>query len=244
VNARELESVGQLLERRRIRMHGCAATAVASALAGVAIAPFTFRYALALLLGAAVAAALANANRLIRHDAIARLALDPSAYDLAEVRRHGSRLIRPAERQRLAEWLHEIVREAHIPGNWYLADRVSLHATQLESLAREIVAPRVNVGPVAMALCRRLLSHAVESPLYNPEVPAEELIATIQRIRRGITVRVGHPTVPPAAGECRQSALGEGAEGRALPRKGEGARPVLDAQARPERVVYADPDRR
>jgi hypothetical protein len=187
VNAREVETVGRRLERSRIRTRDAAVAAPACALLGASIAPFTLVGSLALLIGAGFAALLALANLLARRDAVARLALDPSAYTLAEVRRYGDRLTLPTERQRLAAWLQEVVREAPIPGNWYLADRVARYAAQLESLANDLAAPRGNVLPASAAACLRLLTHATESPLYNPDVPAEELPAMIQRIRHGIS---------------------------------------------------------
>jgi hypothetical protein len=60
-------------------------------------------------------------------------------------------------------------------------------SAQLELLATELASSWARVLPASAAACRHLLTEAVESPLYNPDIPAEELPATIQRIRRGIT---------------------------------------------------------
>ncbi len=139
-----------------------------------------------MLVGGAVAALLSLTNLLSRRNTIAQLALDPNAYTLAEVRRYGDPLIRPRERQRLAAWLREVVREAPMPGSWYLASRVARHEDQLEALAAEIAMPSARVRPSSAAACRRFLTHAAESPLYNYDVPAEELPAIIERIRSGI----------------------------------------------------------
>ena len=87
MNAREVETVGHRLERRRIRTREATVAAAACALLGASIAPFTVAGSLALLIGAGFAALLALANLLARRDAVERLALDPSAYILADVRR-------------------------------------------------------------------------------------------------------------------------------------------------------------
>jgi hypothetical protein len=187
VNARELERVSALLERKRSRAREAAAAAGACAILAGASAPFILALTVALLVGTAAATLLALGTVVGRRDAIARLALDPSAYALDDVRRYGAGLVRPVQRERLAAWLREIVRESPIPGNIYLTDRVSRYAGQLESLASELSGSWVRVLPASVAACRHLLTHAVESPLYNPAVPAEELPATIERIRRGIT---------------------------------------------------------
>jgi hypothetical protein len=187
MNARELETVGALLERRRSRAREEGLIAVLCVALAAASAPIVLGVTVALLAGAAGAAFLSAVNHLSRKDTIARLALDPSAYAIEEVRRYGERLVHPAQRERLASWLREIVREAPIAGNWYLSDRVLLHRGQLESLAAELAASWAHVRPASAVACHHLLTHAVESPLYNEAVPAEELPALIERIRRGIS---------------------------------------------------------
>jgi len=44
----------------------------------------------------------------------------------------------------------------------------------------------VSVRRDSAAVCLHLLTHAAESPLYNPALPAEDLASTLERIRRGI----------------------------------------------------------
>jgi hypothetical protein len=187
MNARELDSASESLELKRVRMRDGAVVAVACGTLAVATGPFSLDVALALLAGGFVAVAVAVANLLGRRDAIGQLALDPSAYELPEIRRYGTRLTLPSERAKLAAWLREVVREAPEPGNSYLADRVSRYSGQLESLARQLTASWVLVMPASAVACHRLLTHAAESPLYNPDLPADELPAAIDRICRGIT---------------------------------------------------------
>jgi hypothetical protein len=186
MNARELEHASDYLDRKRARVHEGTLLALVCALLAAVIAAFAPDVALALLAGSAVAAAFAIANKLGRRDTIARLALEPSAYVLPDIRHYGVRLTLPAERARLAAWLDEVVREASIPGNWYLADRVACYEGQIKSLAHQLAAPGVPIPPATAVACHRLLTHASESPLYNPNVPADELPAWIDRIKRGI----------------------------------------------------------
>jgi hypothetical protein len=186
MTARELEHVVAVLARKQARAREGGLVAAACAVLAAITLPLVFSAGAALLAGMTGAAALAIVNFVSRRDLIARLALDPNAYSLAEVHDYGHRLVLPAEREKLAAWLREVVRDAAVPGNWYIEDRVSRYALQLESLATELTKTRIRMRPASAAACHRLLTHAVESPLYNPSVPAEELPAAIERIRRGI----------------------------------------------------------
>lgn len=187
MTARGLDDAGALLEVRRIRARDGFATAVTCGLAAAAALPFSRTLAISLLIGAAVAVLPALMNMLERRDAIARLALDPDAYSLPEVRGYAARLVLPAEREMLAAWLRELVEDAPHPASLYLSDRVSRYARQLELLAGDLTASCVDVRPDSAAACLHLLTHAAESPLYNPALPPEQLGSTLERILRGIT---------------------------------------------------------
>jgi hypothetical protein len=54
-------------------------------------------------------------------------------------------------------------------------------------LAHELAAPAARVEPATAVACRRLVTRPVESPLYNPNLPEEDLRALLLRIRAGIT---------------------------------------------------------
>ena len=187
VTARELECAGRSLERKQRRAReATGAAAVCAVLTTVAV-PFSLTAGLACLAGTVAASLMALANVISRRDLIRRLALNPHAHAIGAVRDYGLRLVSPAQREKLAAWLYEVVYEATVPGNWYLADRVSLHAAQLELLASEFASSWLRIRPASAAACLHLLTHGPESPLYNPDIPAEELLATIERIRIGIT---------------------------------------------------------
>jgi hypothetical protein len=188
MTARELDDASRDLRQMRGRTREGAALAVLSALAAVAVAPLSVIVAIACGAGAAAGGLTAIISALTRRDRIARLALEPAAYELEEVARYARRLTAYPERERLASWLGEILTEARIPGSWYLQGRVARHAEELATLAGELADPRARVRPSSAATCRLLLTQGVDSPLYNPAVPADELPALIRRVRLGISV--------------------------------------------------------
>ncbi|MDQ4018334.1 MAG: hypothetical protein M3188_00685 [Actinomycetota bacterium] len=182
--ARDLEHAADYLAARRRRAREAAVLAIA-ALAGAASAvAFSGALAVALAAGAVVEVLIGAATWLARRELIARLALDPGAYVLREVAMYGASVTR--RRERLASWIAEIVTEPPRANTLYLGERVSRYADELLALARDLGAPRVTVRPASVVACQRLLTHAVDSPLYNPRLPPDELPRTLARIRTGI----------------------------------------------------------
>jgi hypothetical protein len=187
VDARALEHAAADLRRRRRRAGEAAllaaATGVGAALASLLAEPL----ALPLLVGAVLEALLAVRALHSNRERVARLALDPAAYVLPEVQRYGHRLSALGQRARLSAWILEILAEAHLPGNLFLGERVLRFARELEELARDLVRPDACVQPASAVACTRLLTHTVESPLYNPRLPADDLRVAVRRIRSGIS---------------------------------------------------------
>jgi hypothetical protein len=142
---------------------------------------------LAFGLGMAGALSMAGAGALTRREEIARLALEPQAYEVPEVSSYGRRLTAPSERQRLVAWIVEIIEEEAIPGSWYLTDRVVRYADELSALSHDLADPRAQIRPASAAAAHRLLTQAVESPLYNPSLPDDALPTIIAKIRLGIS---------------------------------------------------------
>lgn len=119
-------------------------------------------------------------------DLLQRLALEPAAYDIPAVRRYSEQVLEQPVRDRLASSINSLIADSSLPGAFCLADRITLFEDQLRLLARALATPEVPVQATSLVACVRLLTHGVESPLFNPGVPVEQLRATLLRIRFGI----------------------------------------------------------
>ncbi len=183
--AREVQRAAALLAAQRRRAFE--AVGLAGGVGVLAVLASLFLPALlpALVAGAAAEALIALVAFSRRRGRIARLALDPVAYEIPEVERFGSRLTRPSERKKLARSIRSFLDEPHSVGAVYLPDRVAAYADELDALSRDLLSP-ADVEPASMVACLRLLTEGAESPLYNPKLPAPELGAALRRIRSGI----------------------------------------------------------
>ena len=169
---------------RRRSLEALALAVAAGMLAAVLVA-LSARFAVALGVGALLQATLAFAYVLARRALIGRLATEPAAYGIEDVRRYGLSVANQTERDRLAQWIRTILTETAHPGTLYLADRVATYASELDVLARELLSRATFLDPPSAVACRRLLTHAIESPLYNPEIPPDDVVVVIRRIRGG-----------------------------------------------------------
>jgi hypothetical protein len=187
MNAREVESAAADVERLRTAVwRSLVAGGVVAAIAAGA-APFSRWFAVALAAGAVVQLVAAGVRWLCRRERIERLALEPAAYTIPEVARFGARASALRERRHLARCLHALAHERGHPLELHLVARATRYAQQLESLARELASPTARVEPAIAVACRRLITRPVESPLYNPNLPEEDLRAVLSRIRAGIS---------------------------------------------------------
>lgn len=188
MSSREVEAIGSDLTRSRRRIREALAFAAICLLVTAATAPINLGVAGAFGAGTLTGVLVATLSALSRQDRIAQLALDPAAHELPEVSRYANRLATHLERERLADWIVEILREgASIPGNWYLTTRVLRYADELAALGHDLSDPSAEIRPASAAAVHLLLTQAVDSPLYNPAVPADQLPAIIAKIRLGIT---------------------------------------------------------
>jgi hypothetical protein len=186
MHARELEAAAETLERKRRQVVHAFVAAVTVAAVAIAIGPSFTRIGLVLGIGAAFEVLLACAFWFDRRELIERLALDPAAYVIPAVASFGSRVAALRERERLAAWIRSVACEPERPGSFHLPDRARAFAREFETVAQELARPTATVqAPVAVA-CRRLLTRPVQSPLYNPNLPEEDLAALLRRIRAGI----------------------------------------------------------
>jgi len=98
----------------------------------------------------------------------------------------------PAERRRVATSLRTAVSAGQSGLAGYRAPmvvargRVTLFAPRLLALAEAFGDQRVSVSPPAVALCRRLLTDGVGSPLYNPNLSEGELDRVLKVVEAGI----------------------------------------------------------
>jgi hypothetical protein len=186
VIARALDdAAARIRHTRRRSSESLVLAAFAAAWAGLAAVTNT-RLAVALGVGVAFELAAAVWFALTRRGLIAGLAVEPDAYVLPEVRAYGAQIAGPRPRRDLAVGIRKMVREAVRPDSLYLGERVQRYARDLEALAHDLTAPGVRVHPASVAACRRFLSEAAESPLYNPRLPEDDIPRILRRIRAGI----------------------------------------------------------
>ncbi len=121
-----------------------------------------------------------------QRDLLQRLALDPATDQIPVVQQYRERLVRQPSRNRLAASINSLLADARLPHAFCLTDRVVLVEEQLRSVARDLATPDVPVQARSLVACVRLISHGVESPLFNPGLSVEQLHASLLRIRHGI----------------------------------------------------------
>jgi len=187
VNAREVEIAAAGVER--LRSGARWSVIVAGTLAAIAAGTGTFSrwFAVTLGAGAAIELLLAGVRWLRCRERVQRLALEPAAYTIPEVARFGARASALPERRRLAQCLDAMVHERDHPLELHLVIRASSCAQHLDALARELASPSACIEPATVVACRRLITRPVESPLYNPNLPEDDLRALLMRIRGGIS---------------------------------------------------------
>lgn len=177
-----------------LRRRACGALTLA--LAGIvgAVAAWLIRgraTAPVVALGAGVATALtvallAGADR---RRLLLALVAQGDAAGLAEVSGFAARLCTQSERTRLARAL---IAAADAGKTGALAPmlvdpaRADAFGPRLRGVAEAIAAPGPRASAAAIALCRRLLSEAAISPLYNPRLPVGELARVLEFVERDI----------------------------------------------------------
>jgi len=155
-----------------------AGIAGALSLVAVRVAP---ALAIPLLLGCLTAAAFALRSFWRRWDLVERLALDPDAYALSEVRQRGEKAASTESRHLLAA-----------SARWRAADarhlahgRVAAAVDELEALARELDDESLALRPDCAVACEYLLTEGETSPLFAGSRPGGDLRTQLRRIRAG-----------------------------------------------------------
>lgn len=186
MTARQVDRAAERLDGIRQRRRGrLVALGVAAAAALVALTQST-ALAISFGLGVLVMALLAFSDTCRRRELLQRLALNPNAYVVPEVKRYGDYLVGPRGRRRLAASLDRVLSHAGTPMSYCIGERVNKFRDEIEALAASLRAPKSDVEPTSVALCWRLLTRAAESPLYNGNIPADDLGFQVQRIQAGI----------------------------------------------------------
>ena len=106
--------------------------------------------------------------------------------------RKRTRLVGARSRRRHAQWLRGIVKSANDPDAIRRHNEVLLHyraaAVRTDLLELAAMLERAHEpDPACMAALHELLADGRDSALYNPNIPVDELHATIERVRAGLT---------------------------------------------------------
>lgn len=150
---------------------------------GLAVAATQVRPALAvpLFLGGLAVGALGMRAVWLRWELVERLAVEPEAQVIAEVRAYASREAKMERRHTSAALIRSRLRQ---PSLGFEA-RVSAAAEDLEALACELDDDELELDPACAVACVRLLSDLAGSPLLNLTLPAEDLRSRVRQIRSG-----------------------------------------------------------
>jgi hypothetical protein len=154
--------------------------ALAVAAGGLAIAASKIHpaFALPLFVGALFVAVRAMAAGWRRWELLDRLLLERDAYVVKEVRERAQHEAGMDNRRRLSRAIRSRLELADNP-------RIVADSDQFAALAEELADPLLELDPACAAVCSRLLTDDVWSPLNNPALPAEDVRVRIVQIRAG-----------------------------------------------------------
>jgi hypothetical protein len=186
MDVRALELAANRLDRRRQFLLHASVLAVATLAVTAAVSIWVHAVILPLAIltvGEALAVMWAHYSG---REMLQKLALEPAAQEIPAVRRYCQHLLQQPVRDRLAASIDSLIADANLPRTICLIERVALVEDQLRLLARDLATPDVPVQVRSLVVCVRLLTNGVESPLFNPGVPVEDLRATLLRVRFGI----------------------------------------------------------
>ena len=144
---------------------------------------------LPLFLGGLVVGALGMRALWRRWDLVDRLSGEPDAHAIAEVMEYASREATLERRRDYAVSIRRRIREGSVYDT-----RIERVADELDGLACELEDGGLTLEPACAVACRRLVSDPAESALFDRAASAEELLASIRRIRFGFRPASGHPT--------------------------------------------------
>jgi hypothetical protein len=175
---------------------GALATAITMAgLLPVAIA-WHDRYLTAIAASIVIAAVFATGVTVARRRRLVAMALSPDLVALADLAGERRRLQSARTRRALAAGLRRTADPNQPPSRFdpcpLLIDRVQSVRAELLALANALEQTHVP-DPASVALVRELLTNGT-SPLYNPNLPDDDLHTTLAHARAGITNPTQHMT--------------------------------------------------
>ncbi len=170
---------------------GSAATAIVmSVLLPIAVA-WHASYLIALSASIIAAVTIALACHLARERRLSTLAMFPDLARLPDLTAKRARLVSPGYRRALAAGLRRTAASTQPPRRFdccpVLPDRVTPLRAELLDLADRLEQAQ-HPDPACVALIRELLVNG-NSPLYNPNLPADDLHSALNRARAGITAQ-------------------------------------------------------
>jgi hypothetical protein len=115
-----------------------------------------------------------------RWDLVDRLSGDREAYSIAEIREYASEQATGERRRGYAALIRRSIRHRSV-----CDPRIVLVTDELEGLAAELEDVALTFDPASAVACRRLLTEPLESALLDSDASAEDLRASIRRIRLG-----------------------------------------------------------
>jgi hypothetical protein len=118
-----------------------------------------------------------------RWDLLDRLAGEPDAYVIPEVRARAEATATMANRRSLAITIRWRIEGTADP-------RVEAAASDLQALAEELEDEQLELDPACAVACSRLLTDATTSPLLNLALPIDEVRSRVLQIRRGFHPRI------------------------------------------------------
>lgn len=183
-------AAARLYRTREFFLHALVLAALTAA-ATVAAAALAHPAAFPLGVLAAAEGLVVMSAHYARRDLLQKLALDPYTANIPAVDQYRERILAQPARDRLAASITSLVANAELPGAFSLPDRIALVEDQLRMLARALATPEVPIQARSLVALLRLVTHGVESPLFNPGVPVEQLQATLLRIRFDIGKKTG-----------------------------------------------------
>lgn len=154
---------------------GLAGAALAASLAATEVSPALVA---PLFIGGLVVGALGARAMWHRWDLLERLSGERDAHVIAEVLAFASREATLDRRRSFAALIRSRLRETWDP-------RVLAVAPELEALAVELEDADLTLDPASAVACMRLLSDVSRSPLFNRELPTEDLRSRVLHIRSG-----------------------------------------------------------